>query len=112
MAKAKAKNKNAVVIIELDKLRELRFGHKALKTFQAISDVKIEDIGSEGMDFDSIEKLIYCGLLSDARKNGETLTLEQVEDMLDDAPIQYVIDKMTEAMNLSFGGEGEVKEKN
>jgi hypothetical protein len=110
---AKAKNKNTVVIIELDKMRELRFGHKALKTFQAISDVKIEEIGSGGMDFESIEKLIYCGLLSDARKNGEHITLEQVEDWLDDTPnIQYVIDKMTEAMNLAFSGSNEGKEKN
>lgn len=108
----KAKKTNTVVLIELDRMRELRFGHKALKTFQAISDVKIEELGADGVDFDAIEKMIYCGLLSDARKNGEVITLEQVEEWLDEVPnIQYVIDKMVEAMNLSFSG-GHGQEKN
>ena len=100
-------NNNDTVVINLDRPRELRFGHKALKTFQAISDVKMENIGDD-MDFDTIEKLVYCGLLSDARKAGETLTLEVVGDLLDDVAVQYTMGKIGDAMDKAFN-DGEQK---
>jgi hypothetical protein len=99
-------NNNDVVIIELDRPRELRFGHKALKNYQAISGQSIEQLGKGGFSFEDIEQLIYCGLLSDARANGETLTLEIVEDLLDEVDIQYSIEKVSEALELAFGGNG------
>jgi hypothetical protein len=96
-------NKNDVVIIELDRPRELRFGHKALKTYQALTGQSLEDLGQGGFSFEDIEKLVYAGLLSDARANGETLTLEQVEDLLDDNDIQDTINKMSQALEAAFG---------
>lgn len=96
-------DKNDVVIINLDRPRELRFGHKALKTYQALTGKAIDSIGVDGFDLEELEKLIYCGLLSDARKHGETLDLEKMEDLLDEVPLQEVIEKMTEALNASFG---------
>lgn len=103
-----AKN-NDVIILNLDRPRELRFGHKALKTYQAISGVGLDEIGKGGFDLDNIEKLIYCGLLSDGRKNGDTLNLDQMEDLLDEVPLQDLIDKMTEALNASFGTDPNMK---
>jgi hypothetical protein len=97
-------NNNDVVIIDLDRPRELRFGHKALKTYQAISGKSIEELGQGGFSFEDIERLAYCGLLSDARANGETLTVEQVEDLLDDHDIQDTITKVSEALTSAFGG--------
>jgi hypothetical protein len=97
-----AKN-NDVVILKLDRERELRFGHKALKTFQAISGIGLDEIGKGGYDLDTIEKLIYCGLLSDGRKQGDALKLEDMEDLLDELPMQDVIDKMSEALSVAFG---------
>lgn len=96
-------DKNDVVIINLDRPRELRFGHKALKTYQSLTGKAIDSIGVDGFDLEELEKLIYCGLLSDARKHGETLDLEKMEDLLDEVPLQEVIEKMTEALNASFG---------
>lgn len=96
-------NKNDVVIIELDRPRELRFGHKALKTYQAITGQSLEDLGQGNFSFDDIEKLVYSGLLSDARANHETLTLEIVEDLLDNHDIQDTITKMSEALESAFG---------
>lgn len=96
-------NKNDVVIIELDRPRELRFGHKALKTYQAITGQSMEDLGKGGFSFEDIEKLVYAGLLSDARANGETLTLEIVEDLLDNHDIQDTINKMSQALEGAFG---------
>lgn len=96
-------NNNDVVIIDLDRPREVRFGHKALKTFQAITNTNMETLGQD-MTFDTVEKLLYCGMLADARKNGETLTLEMVEDLLDEHDIQDSIEKVSEAMGQAFGG--------
>lgn len=97
--------KNDVVIIELDRPRELRYGHKALKTLSALTGKTLDELETDdGFDLEQLEKFLYCGLLSDARKNGETLTLEQMEDLLDEAPsFNYLTDKMTEAMSKSFG---------
>lgn len=103
-----AKN-NDVVMINLDRPRELRFGHKALKTFQAISGIGLDEIGKGGYNLDSIEKLIYCGLLSDGRKHGDALNLDQMEDLLDEIPLQEIIDKMTEALGGAFGSDPNVK---
>lgn len=96
-------NNNDVVIIELDRPREIRFGHKALKTYQALSGQSIEQLGQGGFSFDDVEKLVYSGLLSDARANGETLTIEQVEDLLDNHDIQDTIEKMSKALEKTFG---------
>jgi hypothetical protein len=97
------KNNNDVVIIDLDRPRELRFGHKALKTYTAISGKGIEELGQGEFSLDEIEKLMYCGLIPDARKHGETLNLEDMEDLLDVAPYEEIIEKMMEALEASFG---------
>lgn len=96
------KNNNDVVVIKLDRERELRFGHKALKLYQAVSGKDIEDLGQD-FSLDEIEKLMYCGLFSDAHKHGETLKLEDMEDLLDQTTYEEIIEKMTEALNASFG---------
>ena len=100
---------NDVVIIELDRPRELRFGHKALKTMAALGvDMTANQEGEFAVD--EIEKIVYCGLLSDARKNGEDLKLEDMEDLLDQAPTyQYIIDKMQEAFAVAFGSVGDAE---
>jgi hypothetical protein len=93
--------KNDVVIIDLDRPREVRFGHKALKKLQAMG-VDIE--GGDDFNLDSLEEIMYCGLMSDAKENGEILKLEEMEDLLDLArPYSLVMEKMQQALNLAFG---------
>jgi len=96
---------NDVIIINLDRPRVLRYGHKALKTLTEMTGKSIADLeGDDGFDLENIEKVIYCGLLSDAKENGETLKLDQMEDLLDCAPrYQHVIDKMQAAFAAAFG---------
>lgn len=80
---------NNVVIIELDRPRELKFTHSALRTFSELTGKAMEDIDKEGLDtssFDTIEKMAYCALLKDARKEGETLSLDTISELLDEAP--------------------------
>lgn len=95
---------NDVVILELDRPRELRYGHKALKMLTSITGMDIDNIEMESTDLGQIEKVIYCGLLSDAKANGEQLKLEDMEDLLDQAPtFAYIVEKMQEALAVSFG---------
>jgi len=95
---------NDVVIIELDRPRELRFGHKALKTMEALG-IDVTGMQDGNFKVSDIEKIIYCGLLSEVRRTGENLKLEDMEDLLDQAPsYQHVIEKMEEALSAAFGG--------
>jgi hypothetical protein len=97
-------DKNDVVIINLDRPRELRFGHKALKTLTALTGKSIDNFEMDGNDLEEIEKIMYCGLLSDARENKETLKLEDMEDLLDHAPSYgELFEKMKIAFEAAFG---------
>jgi len=101
-------DKNDIVIINLDRPRQLWFGHKALKTLSALTGKDIDaTMNMEHLDLEELEKVIYCGLLSDARKNNETLKLEDMEDLLDLVTFKELIDKMQEAFAASFGNIGE-----
>jgi len=105
-------NNNDVVIINLDRPRELRFGHKALKTLCSMLGISFENLENVANNPgpEVIEKIMYCGLLSDAMKNSETLTLEQMEDLLDYASsYKEIIEKMTQAFMAALG---ENEEKN
>jgi hypothetical protein len=98
------KDNNDVVIVNLDRQRELRFGHKALKKLAAVSGKGVEQLGDDDLDSSQLEEIYFYGLQRDARLNGETLTMEQMEDILDEAPsMEYLISKVTEAMEKSMG---------
>lgn len=108
-----SKNNNDVIIIDLDRPRELRFGHKALKKLTAITGSSLEDLENNGMDLEQIEKYLYCGLLSDAQAHGDTLELSQMEDLLDLArPYSVILQKMQEAFVVAFGSTFEVGQGN
>lgn len=100
-------NKNDVVIIELDRPRELRFGHKAMKKILALTDSTVEDMEDGKTDLEGLEELeeiLFFGLQRDARDNGETLTLEMMEDLLDEAEsYEYVQQKIEEAFRNGMG---------
>ena len=103
---------NDLIILNLDRPRVLRFGHKALKTLVAMTGTKLEELEIDDFDLDEIEKVFYCGLLSDAREHGETLKLEDMEDLLDMVPsYAELLEKMQLAFNAAFGPT-QVDEKN
>lgn len=96
---------NDVVMIDLDRPRELRYGHKALKTLVALTGKSLEEIENYGFsDFEFVEKMVYCGLLSDARDNGETLELARMEDLLDHSPsYKHILESVQAAFRAAFG---------
>lgn len=105
-------DKNDVVIINLDRPRQLWFGHKALKTLGSMTGKDIDALDFNNLDLDDLEKIMYCGLLKDARENNETIKLEQMEDLLDMAPFGEIIEKMHLAFQAAFSTHGEESEKN
>jgi hypothetical protein len=105
-------NKSDLVVINLDRPRFLRFGHKALKTLTSMSDIDISNMDMSKFNMEDLEKIFYCGLLSDSKENGEVLKLDEMEDLLDLVPFKELVEKMQEAFTKSFGEVPEVDEKN
>lgn len=100
-------NNNDFVVFNLDRPRVLRLGHKALKMYQAMSGRKVDEFMSNGLDFEEMEQLAFCGLLKDAQNNGETLTLEKVEDLLDEySDMQTTMEILSDALSKSFEKKG------
>lgn len=109
-----SKDNNDVVIIQLDRPRELRYGHKALKTLVTMTGKTLEEIEEGGFnDFDLVEQLVYCGLLKDAKDYGESLSLQDMEDLLDQAPdYKHIVDSVQAAFAAAFGARPEDLEGN
>ena len=96
--------KNDVVMIKLDKPRFLRYGHKALKKLSAITGKDFNELELDNFDLETLEIVLYCGLLSDAKENNETIKLEDMEDLLDQADsYSDIISSMTKAFEAAFG---------
>lgn len=97
------KSKNRLVILHADRPRVLKASHKALKMISKMLKKSINEVEIDGADFDVIEKVVYCLALKDAQKNGETMTLEQMEDILDAVETeQEIIDAVADAFSNAF----------
>lgn len=100
---AKSKNPTRQVILEADRPRVLKANHKALKLIVKMTGKGLDEMDSVGGDFEIIEKIAYALMLRDAQKNGETLTLEQVEDILDEVECeQDIIDAIGACFEAAF----------
>ena len=108
---SKNTEKNSMVIINLDRPRFLRFGHKALKQLGALTGKKLEEMDEIDFDLADLEKVIWCGLQADAKEHGEELKLEDMEDLLDQADsFGEIMEAMNKALEVSF--QKTEKEKN
>jgi hypothetical protein len=104
-------DKNTMVIINLDRPRFVRFGHKALKQLGTLTGKKIEQMDENDFDLADLEKVMWCGLQADAREHNEILKLEQMEDLLDSASsFGEIMEAMNKALEQSF--QRTEKEKN
>ena len=105
--------KNDVVMINLDRPRQLFCGHKAMKMMTKLMGTDIDVMDMNNIDLENIEIVMYCLLLKDARENNETLKLEDMEDLLDYVPFGEVVAKMQEAFDAGMGiFEAEEQSKN
>jgi hypothetical protein len=96
--------KNTEVLLMVDRPRFLKYGHKAMKQLTALTGRKLtESVSKDEFSLEELEKIIYCGLLADAKANNETLKLEDMEDLLDQAPnFNHVIEAMNNAFDKAF----------
>ena len=101
-------DKNTLVVINLDRPRFLRFGHKALKKLGTLTGKTMNGINEDDFDLGELEKVIWCGLLWDSKENGEDLKLEDMEDLLD---LAENFNDIVEAMNKALGNAFQPTEK-
>lgn len=94
-------DKNDVVIIELDRDRELRLGHKALKRFSALTGCSMVEIDDVTSHYDKLSALMYVMLSED----DPGLTSDDVDNLLDKVKLGYIIEKAGAAMNAAFDDE-------
>lgn len=108
---AEKSDKNTMVVINLDRPRFVRFGHKALKQLGALTGKNLEEMDENNFDLADLEKIMWCGLQSDAREHGEDLKMEDMEDLLDSAEsFGDIMESMNEALEQAF--KKTIKEKN
>lgn len=102
-AKQQDSDKNTIVTIELDRVRFVRFGHKALKQLTALTGKKLESMEENDFDLEDLEKIMWCGLQADAKEHGEDLKLEDMEDLLDSAEsFGEIMNTMNKALEIAF----------
>ena len=101
-----------MVILHLDKPRELKFSHKAIQKFSALTRTPLTELKEAVTRYDLMAAAVYC-MLSAA---DETLTPEQVDDMLERLPPLKVYTAAVEAVSEAMddgegtGGDGDASE--
>lgn len=93
---------NTTVTIELDRVRELRFSHRAMKRWSAHTGKSIAELDTSVLSPAEVEVLLYFMLEKDAEDHGETLELAQMEALLDMVPLGVVYGKLSDAMAAAF----------
>ena len=95
-----------MVILELDRPRELRFGFKALKLAKALLKKSVIEVMDEMQknkqgffDNDVFEKLLYCGLKAD----DDELKLETIDHILDKMSYAELNGKLVGAIFEAYG---------
>lgn len=102
---------NDTVIIELDRPRELKLGHKALKRFSALTGCSIQEMEREVSHYDKMACLMYVMLAVDAEAHGETLSPDQVDDLLEQVPIYQQLELVGKVVNAAFDPGSEEDEE-
>ena len=103
----KAIENNPVVIINLDRPRELWFGHKAMKRWSAYSGKPVSEFDPTELTEEELGMLALFMLERDAAKNGEQLDQEKVDDLLDAIPLSEVLNKVYQAISAASGHKKE-----
>lgn len=95
---------NDVVMLELDRPRELRLGHRALKRFSALTECSLSAMDKEIERYDKASCLIWVMVTEDQRKNSESkiMTPDELDDLLDNIPISKILEVCSKAIEAAF----------
>ena len=88
---------NNVVILELDRPRELKLTHKVMKRFLKRKQLKMEDLENGSMNYELMVDLI-CEML---RREQPDLTEDACDDLLDAVPIGVIMEKGAQAIHAA-----------
>ena len=92
--------------VELDKVRNFRYGMKAISTIEKKFKKPISKVDFENMTMEEIATIIWAGLVHEDKN----LTVEKVMDLIDEkGNLQQVMQVVSEAMSAAFGGKEEGK---
>lgn len=83
-----------MVVLELDRPRELRLSHKAMKRFSALTRTPLDEIGEAARRYDLVAAMAYAML----SVQDEGLTPAQVDDMLEALPPMTILRAVSDAM--------------
>lgn len=90
------------ITIQLDKERHLKYGMKALMLIEELTDKPMAKFNLESVTMKDVCILIYAGLIHE----DNTLTLDETIQIIDDhgfGRFNELVEKMSKAMNISFG---------
>jgi len=94
--------------VELDKIRNFRYGMKAISVIEKKMKINVAKIDFENLSMEDTATIIWAGLVHEDSK----LTPDKVMDLIDEhSNIKDVMVIMGEAFNGAFGGKGEEKNK-
>lgn len=88
-----------MVILNLDKPRELKFSHKAMQKFSTLTKTPLTAMGEAVQRYDLVSAAVYC-MLSVA---DDSLTPGQVDDMLENLTVQEIYTAGVQAMRDALG---------
>lgn len=98
MLENESKN-NDIVILKLDKPREIKFGIKAIKIIEKLKKCKISNLNLDQLTADELIQITHAGLVDKS-----DTTVEQLEDLIDQyTTIGNVIIIISEAFQVAFG---------
>lgn len=102
-AMKKNPDNNDVVILELDRPRELRLGHKALKRFSALTECSMTDLEYEIQYYEKMTLLIWVMVTEEQIAMGEEMmSQEQLDALLDKLPLYKVTAAAANAIKAAF----------
>lgn len=94
------------VLIELDKLRNIRLNTNALVKLEDIIGKPLSEIGSN-FGIKEIRSILFVGLLHEDK----SLTLDAVGDLIDLVGVEAVAEAVGKAMELAIGKPAKETEK-
>lgn len=95
--------------INLDKMRNFRYGMKAISIVEKKFKKPISKIDFDNLTMEDTATIIWAGLVHEDKQ----LTQDKVMDIVDEkGDIQEVMEAMSEAINSAFGGGSKGDEKN
>lgn len=93
-----------LTVINLDRPRIMRFDLDTLAMLEELTGAKtVDELLPVLKSFSGLRKAAFCALLLDAKEHGETLTLDNVGDILRHAEyLDDIIEKVGEAVMNCF----------